>query len=130
MLKRLLCILGLIGLVAACSPGDQDKLVGAWGESIQGQIVPLLKIQKDNGRYVLYTYSDGRWYRTSEYMYVATKADLEQLVHHPVKGRVTGLEGGVAAVFMAPAGWADGNFLTRTGVFAVTWFGPIELSRI
>jgi hypothetical protein len=130
MLKRLLCILGLVGLVAACAPGGQDKLVGTWGESIQGQVLPLLKIEKDHGRYVLYTNADGRWYRTSEYMNVATKADLEKLVHHPVKGRVTGLEGGVAAVFMVPAGWADGSFSTHTGFFAVTWFGPIELSRI
>jgi hypothetical protein len=130
MLKRLLCILGLIGLVTACSPGDQDKLIGTWGESIQGQTWPLLKIEKDKGRYVLYTNADGHWYRTSEYMNMATKADLEQWVHHPVKGRVTGLAGGVAAVFMVPAGWTDGNFSTHTGFFAVTWFGPIELVRI
>lgn len=130
MLKRLLCILGLAGLVTACSHNGPDNLVGTWGESIQGQTCPLLKIEKSHGRYVLYTYAHQHWYRTSEYMYVATKADLEHLVHHPVSVDVTGLEGGVAAVFMVPAGWREGRFSTHTGFFAVTWFGPIELIRI
>lgn len=130
MLKRLLCILGLVGLVAACSREGPDNLVGTWGESVNGQTYPLLKIEKDQGRYVLYTSADGRWYRTSEYMNRATKGDLEQLVRHPVKCSVTGLKGGVAAVFMVPAGWVEGAFSTHTGYFAVTWFGPIELIRI
>ncbi|RQH05791.1 hypothetical protein D1Y85_14360 [Paraburkholderia dinghuensis] len=130
MLKRLLCIIGFAGLMAACSHDGPDNLVGTWGESIQGQIYPVLKIEKTSGRYVLYTNANGHWYRASEYMYVATKADLEQLLHRPVRSSVTGLKGGVAAVFMVPAGWVEGTFATHTGFFAVTWFGPIELIRI
>jgi hypothetical protein len=130
MLKRLLCIVGFVGLLAACSQHGPDNLVGTWGESIHGQTWPLLKIEKSNGRYVFYTNADGRWRRTDEYMYAATKADLEQLLHHRVSGHVTGLKGGVAAVFMVPAGWTEGSFSTHTGFFAVTWFGPVELIRM
>jgi len=130
MFKRLLCIVAFAGLLAACSKNGPDNLVGTWGESIHGQTWPLLKIEKANGRYVLYTNADGRWYRTSEYLYAATKADLERLVHHPVSVPVIGLKGGVAAVFMVPAGWNEGNFSTHTGFFAVTWFGPVELIRM
>ena len=130
VMKRLLAILILAVALAACSRNDPDSLVGTWGESFQGQTYPLLKIAKTKGHYVLFTTANGRWIRTSDYVMMASKADLEQIVRHPVQCDVTGLKSGIAAIFKVPEGWTEGTFSTRTGYIAVTWFGPIELVRL
>jgi len=129
-MKRLLFFFTLAVALAACSRTDPDSLVGTWGESIQGQTVPLLKIEKSTGHYVLFTTADGRWVRTTDYVMLASKADLEQIVRHPVRCDVTGLKSGIAVIFKVPKGWTEGKFSTRSGYFAVTWFGPIELVRL
>lgn len=129
-MKRLLFLFALAVALAACSRNEPDSLVGTWGESIQGQTVPLLKIEKSKGHYVLFTTADGRWIRTTDYVMLASKTDLEQIVRHPVHGDVTGLKSGVAAIFKVPEGWTEGKFSTRSGYFAVTWFGPVELVRL
>lgn len=132
-IKRLPGVLFLAGLLAACSHNyraNPDRLVGIWGESVNQQTYPLLKVEQSNGRYVLYTHADGRWYRESDYVKIATKADLERLLHHPVQAPVTGLQASIVSIFEVPKGWTDGTFSTRTGYFAATWFGPVELVRL
>ncbi|TDV01704.1 hypothetical protein [Paraburkholderia caballeronis] len=129
-MKRLLCVLALAAQLAACSQPTPDSLVGAWAGQDDGRPYPFLKIEKRHGHYVLYTNVDGRWRRESDYVEIASRADLERLVHHPVTCDVTGLKTSVVIVFDVRPGCPDAGFSTRSGYFASTWFGAVELVRL
>jgi hypothetical protein len=149
-MKRLFCILMVtIAALAACqkkeAPVEVDSLVGTYGTDLKGdgKLVPVVKIDKDSTGYVLYEYSRGDWHRpkdsfsgsdSPEPVRLLTKADLEKEVRHTVDVDVQGVRTKAFEFVHVPAGWTDAGkskpFTTKTGYFALTMVGPIDLQKM
>ena len=138
----------LLSLFAACTNHESaSTLAGTYGVTDKsGQVTPFVKIEAgdaDKGEFVLYEYRKGDWKRPKQAWsdnpaYEPVKAfkkdDLEKLVHHKVDVDVDGVQTRGFALVHVPAGWsdtADGHgFTTKTGFFAMTLLGPVELVRM
>ncbi|KWE97880.1 hypothetical protein [Burkholderia ubonensis] len=151
-MKRIfLFMFAFVVLLAGCeksTPPAADSLVGVYGADLHndGKITPLLKVEKGDttSGYVLYEYSKGEWHRPkkawvgdagkAQDVLPFTKADLEKLVNHPVDVDPVGIQTKGTALVRVPAGWSDNGrnkpFTTKTGYFAMTFLGPVELQRM
>ncbi|WP_197339405.1 hypothetical protein [Ralstonia solanacearum] len=131
----------------ASKPPSVDELVGVYGtvSKQDGRVVPLLKVAKEGPAYVLYEFSHGEWHRprksiledsTGALQEVRsfTRGDLERLVNHAVDVEPLGVQTKALALIRVPAGWSDGGkekpFVTKSGYFAMTLVGPVELQRM
>jgi len=148
MRKRLLCLMVIAAALAGChqkpSAPAADDLVGVYNadEDGFGEMTPFAKIEKDGTGYILYEYAKGQWRRPKkqwtdvasfEPVRLMTQADLAKEIRHPVAVDVDGVQTKAFAVVHVPAGWSDeGNtkpFTTKTGYFALTELGPIDLQK-
>lgn len=155
MRRLLLLLLATLCVLAGCDrssttaskPPSPDDLIGTYGyvSKNSGRVVPLLKITKDGQAYQLFEYSHGDWHRPRTSMLLGsertlqevrpfTRADLERLIHHPADVEPIGLQTKALALIRVPAGWSDGGkdkpFVTKSGYFAMTVVGPVELQRM
>ncbi|BCF95414.1 hypothetical protein [Paraburkholderia largidicola] len=138
----------LLSVFAACtSHVDTASLAGTYGVTDKsGQVTPFVKIEAGDaskGEFVLYEYRKGEWKRpkqawsdnpTYEPVKPFKKEDLEKLVHHKLDVDVDGVQTRGFAFVHVPAGWSDTGdahgFTTKTGFFAMTLIGPVELVRM
>lgn len=124
-----------------------DELVGIYGtvSKKDGRVVPMIKVAKEGAAYILYEFSHGDWHRIKnswledssggfQEVRPFTRADLEKLVNHPVDVEPLGLQTKALALIHVPAGWSDGGkekpFVTKSGYFAMTLVGPVDLQRM
>ena len=131
----------------ASKPSGPDDLIGTYGYVTKntGQVMPLLKVTKEGQEYQLFEFSHDHWRRPRTSMLLGgdrtlqevrpfTRADLERLTHHAVDVEPIGLQTKALALIRVPAGWSDGAkekpFVTKTGYFAMTVVGPVELQRM
>lgn len=151
ILATLLCAITFAGCnsstnQAASSQGE--SLAGTYGamDPKTGEVKPFVKIEAsetDKGAYVLYEFGKSGWHRpkkawsdSQDFQPVKPfeKADLEKMVHHTVDVDVSGVQVPSFAVVRVPAGWTDQSgshpFATKSGVFALTLLGPIDLVRM
>jgi hypothetical protein len=149
-LRSIIATLACVVFFAGCSSSTHtsDSLAGTYGVSNPktGQIEPFVKIDavgdgKDG--YVLYEYHKGEWQRpkkawadtpTEQPVTSFQRADLEKVVHHQLDVDVNGIQVPSFAVVHVPAGWSDGAasrpFETKSGFFALTLLGPVDLVRM
>lgn len=155
MRRLALLLLALVCVLTGCDrtsstaskPPSPDDLVGVYGAASKpdGRVVPMLKVEKEGSAYLLYEFSHGDWHRprkswlegsTNGFQEVRTftRADLERLVNHPVDVEPLGLQTKALALIHVPAGWSDGGkekpFVTKSGYFAMTLVGPVDLQRM
>jgi hypothetical protein len=150
MKKWLFVVSFVFAFLAGChqstTPLGRDGLVGIYGADLKndGNAVPMLKVEKDGEAYVLFEFSKGAWRRPKkawtadagqpQEVRPFTKADLEKLVRHPVDVEPEGLQTKGIALIHVPAGWSDGGrdkpFTTKSGYFAMTLLGPVDLQRM
>ncbi|SMG61565.1 hypothetical protein [Paraburkholderia susongensis] len=150
MKKLLLVALSVLAFLAGChqspTPTGSDGLVGIYGADPKndGNVVPMLKVERNGDAYVLYEFSKGEWRQPKkawtgdagqpQEVRPFLKADLEKLVRHPVDVEPEGLQTKGIALIHVPAGWSDGGrnkpFTTKSGYFAMTLLGPIDLQRM
>jgi hypothetical protein len=137
-------------ILAGCnkSATTADELVGTYGavDSKTGQVASFVKIESSTtkkGGYVLYEQGNDGWRRpvkpwdaskSFEPVGPFTAADLEKAVNHKVTVDVNGVQVPGFALVHVPAGWSDNgtshSFTTRTGYFAITLLGPVDLVRM
>lgn len=141
-------VLAACGKHGSQQASSSDALVGTFGaiDTKTGAVRPLVKIEA-NGEgpsgYALYEYGKSGWRRpvkawdaskSPEPVKAFTVADLEKQVHHKVDVPVSGVQVPSFAFVHVPAGWSDSSdkraFTTKTGYFALTLLGPIELVRM
>lgn len=136
----------LAGCDRAQAPQGADALTGSFGVVGKGgAIEPFVKVEADSaepGGYVLYEHGRDGWRQPKNLLDGGGnlpvrsfgKAELEKELKHSVSGEVVGLSAGGFAFIHVPAGWssADGShaFTTKTGYFALTVLGPVELVRM
>ena len=116
----------------------------AIGQSLEMVHVESFRLEKEGDSYVLYEFSKGEWHRPKkawtadvgqlQEVRPFTKADLEKLVQHPVHVEPEGLQTKGIALIHVPVGWSDEGrvkpFSTKSGYFAMTLLGPIDLQRM
>lgn len=151
---HLLAWLLTIALGACGRAGDGGKattaadapITGTYGvvDAASGKTTPFLKVDAGAtaGDYVLYEYHNGEWKRpkqqwsgngNAEPVKPFDKKDLEKLVHHKVDVDVSGVQTRSFAFVHVPAGWTDNGshaFVSKSGYFAMTLIGPVDLVRM
>lgn len=150
MKKGLFVLAFAFSFLAGCQQSNtlsgSDGLIGTYGADLKknGKVVPMLKVEKEGESYALYEFSKGEWRRPKkawtadagqpQEVRLFTKADLEKLVRHPVHVEPEGLQTKGIALIHVPAGWSDEGrvkpFSTKSGYFAMTLLGPIDLQRM
>lgn len=154
MRRLVLLLLASLCVLAGCdrsprpaNPPSPDALVGVYGylSKKSDRVIPLLKVTKEGSEYQLFEYGHGEWHlpRTSmlidsarplEPVRPVNRADLERLIRHPVNVEVSGLQTKALVFVHVPAGWSDGGrdkpFVTKSGYFAMTLVGPVDLQRM
>ncbi|AXV99203.1 hypothetical protein GO286_04820 [Ralstonia solanacearum] len=145
------CLLVLVGCDRTSNTASKfssaDELVGVYGTMSKkdGRVVPMIKVAKEGSAYILYEFSHGDWHRPKkswledssgghQEVRPFTRADLEKLVNHPVDVEPLGVQTKALALIRVPVGWSDGGkekpFVTKSGYFAMTLLGPIDLQRM
>lgn len=151
MKARLLLMIGFacVALLGGCNRESgvraNEALTGTFGvASKNGEIEPFMKIEADPAEpsgYAIFERSRDGWRRPKSFIDGGNlpvrafgKGDLEKEFKHPVTGEIVGLSAGGVAFVHAPAGWKseDGShpFTTKSGYFAMTVLGPVELVRV
>lgn len=113
----------------AAAPVALDPLDGTYNANLNGKVQPFVKVVHEDGKPTIYTIVDGHWSKLQGEVKSVSKADFESETKTPVNGNVTALETQTFVVAQVPAGWGAGKFSTKTGYFAMTPFGPLELER-
>ena len=150
MKKLFLFLMVIAAALAGCNQKPNapapaaDDLVGIYNadQDGDGKITPFAKIEKESTGYILYEYDKGKWWRPKkqwvdvdsfEPVTPMTKADLAKEVKHPVSVDVDGVKTKTFAVIHVPVGWSDDGepkpFISKTGYFALTELGPIDLQK-
>jgi hypothetical protein len=125
-----------------------ESLAGTYGVSDPktGEVKPFLKIEAGDagdGSYALYEFGKSGWRRpkkawsdnpTDEPVKPFQKSDLEKAIRHTVTVDVSGVQVPSFALVHVPAGWTDQSgshaFTTKSGFFALTLLGPVDLVRM
>lgn len=146
IIAALLCAIAFSG--CSSSTHKAESLAGTYGvpDPQTGKVTPFVKIETadaGNTTYALYEFGKSGWRRpkkawsdnpTDEPVKPFQKADLEKAVRHPVDVDVSGVQVPSFALVHVPAGWSDksGNraFTTKSGFFALTLLGPVDLVRM
>ncbi len=130
--RRLTRYLLAIAFAAVAGCGAQispDTLVGVYDIHSNGKAVQFLRIVQKDGRYLLSEKSGGKW-GTPINVIPLSQSTLHAYVKHPITVKFTGLGNNKIAVYKMPAGWHYGFFTTKTGYWAETSSGPVELYKM
>lgn len=129
MKKLISAVLGAFILVG-CNSSSVDSLAGAYGVQKNGQVQPVIKIEKTTAGYVFDDYRDGQWRTGTEIAQPMTKEEFEKLMGAKVDGTFVGIRTKGALVAKVPIGFSKGKFKTSTGYMMVFMFGTIELTKL
>ena len=116
--------------IAGCSAQvSPDTLIGIYGIHNNGETEPFLRITQEAGRYLLSEKSGNKW-RAPANVIPLSESTLHAYVKTPITVEFVGLGNNEIAVYKMPAGWHYGFFTTKTGYWAETSSGPVELYKM
>lgn len=130
--RRIISILSAIAFfaVAGCSTQvSPDTLVGVYAVHNHGKTEQFLRIVQKDGRYLLSEKSGDKWGAPINVIPLS-QSTLHAYVKQPITFKFTGLGNNRIAVYKMPPGWHFGFFTTKTGYWAETSSGPIELYKM
>lgn len=118
-----------LALLAACSQSSPDTLTGTYyiDERAKGE-VEFLRIEKLGDSYGISQKHGDKWSPATPVKPMAKEA-FERFIKKPVDFEFSGLSNQSIAIFRVPKGWKDGRFESKTGYWAMTIFGPVELIK-
>ena len=118
-------------LQVSCSGPESespDALIGSYVARVNGQTREVIRIEKRTDGYFLHENNGTKWL-APEPMRPFGKDDFQRMLGTTAPNEFVGLATGVAAVLKVPRGWRRDQFETKTGYFAITVAGPVELDK-
>jgi hypothetical protein len=109
-----------------------DDLVGTFGIFENGRVNEYFRVEKRDGKYYLYEKANRQWGSAKEMKTMTPQEIAKVLGSSENAAELTGLMdlGGNVAMLKCKSGLKFGNFVSRTGYWAGTMLGPIELHKM
>ncbi|AKM45333.1 hypothetical protein NL30_36440 [Burkholderia contaminans] len=128
----------LAALLIGCTKSDapsppiaSDPLVGQFGTSQKGVIVPAFKVEKTEAGYTFSYLHNGAWERNAQVAEKFPRELFEQLMKSKVDDSFTGLVDQEIMFAKVKPGFTAGNFKTSSGyMIIIVMGGPIEVVKM
>jgi hypothetical protein len=129
------CLLAMTALLLAslateCFGARFDALLGTFElRNDDGSLIELIRIERQQQKYVLYRSRRGQWQPPVEIAAISKPA-LEAMINQRMDVEFEGLGNGELAVVKVPKGWKVGSFTCYSGYWLATVAGPAELQKV
>lgn len=129
MFARVTSLVVMFFISLSCFAASPDDLVGTFSAVEKGKMTEVVKIEKKEGQYFLFTKKKGEWKESKKPLELVTSQKFEKMLKGPQPPDSVGLSNKGIGVFKVNKGWSQGKFKTDTGYFMVFIFGPAELHK-